>query len=51
MPHPLVHGANYEWYKVKLNILEFTPGNFSKKLNEKKLIDPARIWTMESPDS
>ena len=24
MPYPLGHGANYEWHKIELNILEFS---------------------------
>ena len=44
MPYSLGHGANYEWYKVELSILEFSR-EFRKKIMQKKLIDPARIWT------
>ena len=23
MPYPLGHGANYEWFKVEMNVLKF----------------------------
>ena len=54
MPYPLGEGANYEWYKIELNILtrEFSslPGNFRKEIKE-KVNRPRQDLNLESPDS
>ena len=44
MPYPLGYRANYEWYKVSWTLLCLA-GKFRKEILQKKLIDPARIWT------
>ena len=50
MPYPLGHRANYEWFKVEMNVLSSLE-NLSKEIMEKKINCPNQDLNLESHDS